>query len=85
MSFYFWTATVVCLAGTVINVKRVNWCFVLWAVGETMWLCHDIGAEAYARAVLDFVGLALAVWGAWENLIRRSTTITSNKEQGETT
>lgn len=71
MTFYFWVATVICLTGTVINVKRVNWCFVLWAIGEIMWLAYDIGAGMTARAILDFVGLALAIWGAWENLIKK--------------
>lgn len=71
MGLYFWTATAICLTGTVINVKRINWCFVCWAVGEVMWLAYDMRTGNSARAVLDAVGLALAVWGAWENLIRR--------------
>ena len=70
MSAYCWTATAICIAGTVINVKRVNWCFVLWAAGETMWICYDLGVKNVPRSILDAVGLALAVWGAWENLIK---------------
>ena len=70
MSPYCWTATLVCITGTVINVKRVNWCFVLWAIGETMWLAYDIRVGNPSRAILDAVGLALALWGAWENLMK---------------
>ena len=69
MNAYCWIATAICLAGTCINVKRIDLCFVLWAVGETMWLCWDLDAGTASRAILDAVGLALAVWGAWENLI----------------
>ena len=64
-------ATAICLTGTAVNVKRVDWCFVLWAAGETMWLCYDLAAVVNSsRAILDAVGLALAVWGAWEHLIK---------------
>ena len=70
MSLYCWIATAICIAGTAINVKRINWCFVLWAAGETMWICYDLAVRNHSRAILDAVGLALAVWGAWENLIK---------------
>jgi hypothetical protein len=66
---YCWVATAICIAGTIINVKRINWCFVLWAVGETMWICYDLKVRNHSRAILDAVGLALAVLGAWVNLI----------------
>ena len=70
MTSYCWIATAICIVGTVINVKRINWCFVLWAVGETMWICYDLRVANHSRAILDAVGLALAAWGAWENLIK---------------
>lgn len=70
MTAYCWIATAICIAGTVINVKRINWCFVLWAAGETMWICYDLKVRNHSRAILDAVGFALAVWGAWENLIK---------------
>ena len=80
MNAYCWIAAVICLAGTVINVRRVNWCFVIWAVGEAMWLAWDLKAGMVSRAILDAVGLALAVWGAWVNLIRKQKQPHTKKE-----
>ena len=61
-----WLVTAVCLAGTVLNVKKVRWCFHLWAVGNIAWLTIDIHNRLYSRALLDLVQLALAIWGAVE-------------------
>ena len=61
-----WIVTAVCLGGTVLNVKKVRWCFHLWALGNIAWLAIDLGNGLYSRAFLDLVQLALAVWGAIE-------------------
>ena len=29
-----WLVTATCLVGTVLNVRKVRWCFHLWAVGN---------------------------------------------------
>ena len=62
-----WLVTAVCLAGTVLNVKKVRWCFHLWAVGNIAWLGFDVASGLFSRAVLDTVHLAFAIWGifAW--------------------
>ena len=61
-----WIVTAVCLGGTVLNVKKVRWCFHLWALGNIAWLAIDLGNGIYSRAFLDLVQLALAIWGAVE-------------------
>ena len=61
-----WAVTAVCLGGTVLNVKKVRWCFHLWALGNIAWLAIDLGNGLYSRAFLDLVQLALAIWGAVE-------------------
>ena len=67
MSFYCWVATFICLTGTVVNIRRINLCFYLWAIGEAMWMVYDVGLGFYSRAILDFTGLTLAILGAWVN------------------
>lgn len=67
---YCWIATAICLAGTTINVYRVNWCFAFWIVGEIMWVAFDVRQALMSRTILDLVGLALAAWGAWVNLVK---------------
>jgi len=61
-----WILTAVCLAGTVLNVKKKRLCFVLWAVGNIAWLIYDIASGLYSRALLDAVQLGFAVWGLYE-------------------
>ena len=61
-----WLVTAICLAGTVLNVKKVRWCFHLWAIGNIAWLAIDLSNRLYSRAFLDLVQLALAIWGAVE-------------------
>lgn len=70
MNCYCWIATAICLSGTVINIRRNNLCFILWAVGEVMWVIYDIGQGLYSRTILDAAGLALAIIGAWVNILR---------------
>ena len=38
-----WIVTAVCLGGTVLNVKKVRWCFHLWALGNIAWMAIDVG------------------------------------------
>lgn len=73
MNAYCWIAATICLTGTVINVKRINACFIFWLVGEVMWLAFDIRQALPSRALLDAVGIVLAVWGAWENIVKPKT------------
>ena len=55
--------TVLCLLGTVLNVKKMVACFYLWTVGNILWLTFDLMQGLYSRAVLDIVQLILALWG----------------------
>ena len=64
---FTWIVTALCLAGTVLNVKKNAFCFWLWSAGNIAWLIFDLCSGLYSRAVLDTVQLAFAVWGifAW--------------------
>lgn len=63
---YTWIATIVALAGTVLNCKQIRACFYLWTITNTMWLAWDIFNGIYSRAFLDAVQLGLAIWGIFE-------------------
>jgi nicotinamide riboside transporter PnuC len=60
---FTWGTTLLCLAGTVLNVKKSVLCFYLWTVGNVLWLSFDLYQHLYSRAVLDIVQLILALWG----------------------
>lgn len=61
-----WAFTIVCLTGTVLNVKKNIACFYLWSAGNIAWLAFDIWQGLYSRASLDAVQLAFAIWGIFE-------------------
>lgn len=71
IAFFTWTVTAICLAGTVLNVKKNIACFYLWTAGNIAWLAFDTYSGLYSRAVLDTVQLVFAVWGifAWKRKI----------------
>ena len=62
-----WALAVISLIGTVLNVKKIKYCFYIWTVSNTLWLAYDLYIGLYSRALLDVVHLALALWGiyAW--------------------
>lgn len=65
---FYWAATVICMTGTVVNVWRINACFVLWFVGEVMWTCIDLENGVHSRVLLDVMGASLAALGIWKNI-----------------
>ena len=64
-----WITTALCLTGTVLNVKKNKLCFILWLIGNILWLIIDIRNGLISRAILDIVQGALALWGIieWRN------------------
>lgn len=66
MQIISWITTAICLMGTILNVKKLNFCFYLWLFGNVMWLGIDIYNGLWSRAILDIVQGVLAVWGIIE-------------------
>lgn len=68
---FTWVATAICIAGTVVNIWRCNWCFMFWIVGEVMWAIFDVRQGLFSRLALDGLGLFLAIVGALKNPVWR--------------
>jgi len=66
---FTWATTILSLAGTVLNVKKLRACFFVWVIANILWLVYDISQALYSRALLDIVQTAFAVWGIieWRN------------------
>jgi hypothetical protein len=67
IAVFTWFVTLLCLTGTVLNVKKNALCFWLWSAGNIAWLIYDVYSGLYSRALLDTVQLVFAIWGifAW--------------------
>lgn len=55
--------SILCLIGSVLNVKKMSMSFVLWTISNVFWLAYDIYCKFWARAVLDVVNLVTSTWG----------------------
>jgi len=58
--------TVFSLVGTVANIYKKQWCFIIWLGTNTAWLIWDIINAAHGRMVSDGIYILLAAWGLWE-------------------
>lgn len=61
-----WISTAVCLLGSILNVKKISFCFYLWLIGNILWLYIDICNGLWSRAMLDIVQGILTAWGIIE-------------------
>lgn len=59
-------ATIVCFAGMILNVKKMKSCFVVWLIGNTIWLLIDIQSMAISRVILDIMQQIFNLWGLIE-------------------
>lgn len=64
-----WIVTVLSLVGTVANVKRRSWCFIIWLGTNITWCVVDIRYGLYSQAFLYAIYTGLALWGLheWRN------------------
>ncbi len=58
-----WVISIVNVAGSVLNVKKMPSCFFVWSCCNVFWLVYDISTKAYARSILDVVNLTTSLWG----------------------
>jgi len=58
-----WTITIASIIGTVANIYKKKWCFIVWLFTNSIWMIIDLRARLYAQAFLFAVYVLLAVWG----------------------
>jgi nicotinamide riboside transporter PnuC len=65
-----WFVTVASLIGTIANIYKRRWCFIIWFFTNVSWTIYDIYIHAYAQATLMGIYAALAVhgWIKWGKL-----------------
>ena len=66
MTEFTWFVTALSIFGTVLNIKKVKYCFAIWAVTNGFWAVYDFVIGAYAQSALFAVYFCLALWGIWE-------------------
>jgi len=61
-----WGLTILSLIGTVMNVKKIHYCFYIWAFTNAIWSIYDYSVKEYQQALLFFIYFILALWGIYE-------------------
>ena len=49
--------------GNILNVKRMQICFLVWLLCNIFWLIFDLNQKSYSRSILDLVNLFTSLWG----------------------
>lgn len=58
-----WLITIASIIGTVANIYKKWWCFLIWLITNTTWMVIDFNSHLYAQSALFLVYVALAIWG----------------------
>lgn len=60
-----WTfaVTAASIIGTVSNIYRKRWCFLVWMVTNATWCVYDWHIGAHGQSLLMGVYFGLAIWG----------------------
>jgi hypothetical protein len=61
-----WIMAILAMLGTVLNIYRVRFCFVLWGTTNIYWVIHNlqIGENAQAMQFVFYTGTS--IWGYYE-------------------
>lgn len=63
---FTWSLMLAALVGVVLNIKKKQSCFYIWAVTNFSWMLVDFYKEIYAQSALFAIYFVLAIWGIWE-------------------
>ena len=61
-----WVVTGLSVIGTILNIKKKQVCFVIWAFTNFVWCIYDFWIGAYAQSALFAVYVGLAIYGIYE-------------------
>ena len=63
MIIFTWAITAASIVGTVANIYKKQWCFIIWLFTNAAWMIVDFVSGMYAQSALFAVYTGLAVWG----------------------
>ena len=55
--------TIASLIGTIANIYKKRWCFLIWLFTNSAWCIYDFSKGLYSQAFLFFIYTCLSVWG----------------------
>ena len=61
-----WILTILSLIGVILNIKKNEACFAIWALTNFGWTIIDFQKGIPAQGILFLIYTGLAVWGFFE-------------------
>ena len=61
-----WIATAFSICGNVFNIKKSVWGFVLWIVGNSIWMWIGYTKHMWGMLTLFTIYNAMSFWGIYE-------------------
>ena len=55
--------TIVSLIGTIANIYKKQWCFIIWLFTNSSWCFYDYTKGLYSQCFLFFIYTLLSIWG----------------------
>lgn len=63
---WMWGVAVASLIGVEANIRKKQWCFLIWAFTNATWAIYDIHKTAYPQAALQFVYFMMSLRGIYK-------------------
>lgn len=63
-----WTIliTISSLIGTIANIYKKSWCFIIWLFTNVTWCVYDFSKGIYSQSILFFMYTCISVWGIYK-------------------
>ena len=55
--------TIASLIGTVANIYKKRFCFIIWLFTNSLWCLYDFTKGLYSQSLLFFIYTLLSIWG----------------------
>ena len=72
--------TIASIIGTIANIYKKRWCFIIWLFTNGFWCIYDLTIGAYSQAILFAIYFGLAIHGLikWRKILQ----VTENEMAG---
>ncbi|MFA6321648.1 MAG: nicotinamide mononucleotide transporter [Candidatus Omnitrophota bacterium] len=84
---FYWVLAALSVTGTILNIKKNHWCFVIWGVTNLFWgvvgmVAAQKDPRMYAQAAMFFFYFILACYGwiVWRKTIKEEKRIKTLEE-----
>ena len=66
MDFLYWGTAIASLIAVWLNIRKIRWCFLIWAFSNAIWTVADFRHDLLPQAALQFVYFNLSLYGIWK-------------------